>query len=171
MIELENIKRIYFIGIGGIGMSAIARYFISNGITVSGYDKTASALSRELETEGMHIHYKDDISLLDKDADLVVFTPAVPKEHQELNWYRDNGYEVVKRSDVLQIITKNSFNICIAGTHGKTSISTMAGHLLRETGMVVMHSLVGYPLITILIFGEVETMFVLSKLTNMTAHF
>jgi UDP-N-acetylmuramate--alanine ligase len=134
MIELKDIQRIYFIGIGGIGMSAIARYFISRGIVVSGYDRTATLLAKQLEAEGMLIHYSDEISKLDKAADLVVFTPAVPKEHVELNWYRNNGYEVVKRSDVLQIITKDSFNICIAGTHGKTSISTMTGHILRETG-------------------------------------
>lgn len=134
MIELQNIQRIYFIGIGGIGMSAIARYFVTNGVVVSGYDRTATALAKKLEAEGMSIHYTDDASLLDKQADLVVYTPAVPKDHQELNWYRNNGYPVVKRSDVLQIITKDTFNICIAGTHGKTSISTMTGHLLRETG-------------------------------------
>ncbi len=134
MIELKDIQRIYFIGIGGIGMSAIARYFISRGVVVSGYDRTAAVLAKKLEAEGMHIHYSDDISLLDKAANLVVYTPAVPKSHQELIWYRDNGYDVVKRSDVLQIITKDSFNICIGGTHGKTSISTMTGHILRETG-------------------------------------
>lgn len=134
MIELKNIKRIYFIGIGGIGMSAIARFFVSRDVAVSGYDRTATTLSKKLEDEGMQIHYTDEISLLDKEANLVVYTPAVPKDHLELNWYRDNGYDVVKRSDVLQIITKETFNICIAGTHGKTSISTMTGHLLRETG-------------------------------------
>lgn len=134
MIELKDIQRICFIGIGGIGMSAIARYFISRGVVVSGYDRAQTPLTGSLEAEGMQIHYTDDIALLDKAANLVVYTPAVPKDHTELNWYRDNGYAVVKRSDVLQIITKNSFNICIAGTHGKTSISTMTGHILRETG-------------------------------------
>jgi UDP-N-acetylmuramate--alanine ligase len=134
MIALKDIQNIYFIGIGGIGMSAIARYFNNVGVKVSGYDKTATALSQALQAEGMNIHYTDDTSLLDKDAQLVVYTPAVPKNHTELNWYRDNGYEVVKRSDVLQIITKDSFNICVAGTHGKTSISTMTGHILRHTG-------------------------------------
>jgi UDP-N-acetylmuramate--alanine ligase len=134
MIELQHIQRIYFIGIGGIGMSAVARYFATRGVVVSGYDRTRTTLSKQLEEEGMHIHYTDDIALLDKAADLVVYTPAVPKNHSGLNWYRNNGYEVVKRSDVLQIITKDTFNICIAGTHGKTSISTLTGHLLRETG-------------------------------------
>lgn len=134
MIELKDIKRIYFIGIGGIGMSAIARYFKSRGVSVQGYDRTPTALAQKLEGEGMGIHYTDDVSLLDKNADLVVYTPAVPKDHAELNWYRDNNFDVVKRSDVLQIITKDSFNICIAGTHGKTSISTMTGHILRESG-------------------------------------
>lgn len=134
MIELKDIQRICFIGIGGIGMSAIARYFISRGVVVSGYDRTQTPLTKSLEAEGMLIHYTDDIALLDRAVNLVVYTPAVPKDHRELNWYRDNGYAVVKRSDVLQIITKDSFNICIAGTHGKTSISTMTGHILRETG-------------------------------------
>jgi UDP-N-acetylmuramate--alanine ligase len=134
MIELKDIQRIYFIGIGGIGMSAIARYFITRGATVNGYDRTQTPLTKKLQAEGMMIHYADDIDMVDNAADLVVYTPAVPKDHKELNWYRNNGYAVVKRSDVLQIITKDSFNICIAGTHGKTSISTMAGHILRETG-------------------------------------
>lgn len=134
MIELKDIQNIYFIGIGGIGMSAIARYFNANGVKVSGYDRTATPLCLKLESEGMSVHYTDDIALLDKDAQLVVYTPAVPKEHLEMNWYKDNGYAVVKRSDVLQIITKDSFNICVAGTHGKTSISTHIGHILRDSG-------------------------------------
>ncbi|MDA3613662.1 UDP-N-acetylmuramate--L-alanine ligase [Polluticaenibacter yanchengensis] len=134
MKALQNIKRIYFIGIGGIGMSAIARYFNEKATVVSGYDKTRTALCEVLEQEGMMIHYTDDIALLDKDADLVVYTPAIPKDHTELNWYRDNGYEVVKRSDVLQIISEGTFNICIAGTHGKTTTTGMVGHLLKATG-------------------------------------
>ncbi len=134
MIELADIKNIYFIGIGGIGMSALARYFKSREVKVSGYDKTATPLARQLESEGMLIHYTDDVNVLDRDAQIVVYTPAIPKNHAELNWYRDNEYAVVKRSDILQIITKDSFNICVAGTHGKTSISSMIGHILRHTG-------------------------------------
>jgi len=115
-------------------MSALARYFHSRGIRVSGYDKTPSSLTKELEQEGMMIHYEENIDLIPKDAELVVFTPAVPKDHKELVYYQQNEYKVVKRSDVLQIATESSFNICIAGTHGKTTITTMVAHLLRHTG-------------------------------------
>src|SRR5688572_13109215 len=132
--RLLSMKVIYFIGIGGIGMSALARYFHSRGTRVSGYDKTASSLTKELEQEGMKIHYEENVDLIPKDAELVVYTPAVPKEHKELAYYQKNGYKVVKRSDVLQIATESSFNICIAGTHGKTTITTMVAHLLRHTG-------------------------------------
>jgi UDP-N-acetylmuramate--alanine ligase len=125
---------VYFIGIGGIGMSALARYFHSRGARVSGYDKTASSLTKELEQEGMSIHYEENVDRIPKDAELVVYTPAVPKEHKELLYYQQHGYKVVKRSDVLQIATESSFNICIAGTHGKTTITTMVAHLLRHTG-------------------------------------
>ena len=125
---------VYFIGIGGIGMSALARYFHSKGAKVSGYDKTSSSLTKELEEEGMDIHYKENVDLIPKDAEIIVYTPAVPKEHKELVYYQQHGYKVVKRSDVLQIATESSFNICIAGTHGKTTITTMVAHLLRHTG-------------------------------------
>lgn len=125
---------IYFIGIGGIGMSALARYFHSKGVKVSGYDKTPSSLTKELEQEGMSIHYEERVDLIPKDVELVVYTPAVPKDHKELVYYQQKGYKVVKRSDVLQIATESSFNICIAGTHGKTTITTMVAHLLRHTG-------------------------------------
>src|SRR6187399_3354783 len=130
----EKMNSIYFIGIGGIGMSALARYFHSKGAKVTGYDKTPSSLTKELELEGMKIHYEDNVDLIPKDAELVVYTPAVPKEHKELVYYQQNGYKVVKRSDVLQIATESSFNICIAGTHGKTTITTMVAHLLRHSG-------------------------------------
>jgi UDP-N-acetylmuramate--alanine ligase len=125
---------VYFIGIGGIGMSAIARFFFTGGIKVSGYDKTPSALTRELEKSGINIHYEENIERIPKKVDLVVYTPAIPGNHKELVYYRENGYKVVKRSDVLQLITESSFNICIAGTHGKTTITTMVAHLLRDSG-------------------------------------
>ncbi|MGN6402505.1 MAG: Mur ligase domain-containing protein, partial [Flavisolibacter sp.] len=125
---------VYFIGIGGIGMSAIARYFHSKGVAVSGYDKTKTSLTSELEVEGIAIHYSEDVTAIPKDADLIVYTPAVPKDHAELVYYQSNGYKVVKRSDVLGAITAGSFNICVAGTHGKTTISTMVAHILRHTG-------------------------------------
>jgi len=134
LTTLEGVNNVYFIGIGGIGMSAIARYFHSKGIQVSGYDKTRTALTKELEAEGIAVHYAEDLDAAPKDADLVVYTPAVPKEHAELVYYQNNGYKVVKRSDVLQAITADSFNICVAGTHGKTTISTMIAHILRHTG-------------------------------------
>ena len=134
MIKLKDINNVYFIGAGGIGMTAIERFFISRGVKVSGYDKTKTPLTEQLQSEGAFIHFEDSIDLLDKHAQLVVYTPAIPKDHKELNWYRDNGYDVVKRSDVLQIITSDSFNICIGGTHGKTTISSMVGHVLRHTG-------------------------------------
>ena len=115
-------------------MSALARYFHSKGAKVSGYDKTPSSLTKELEEAGMSIHYEENLDLIPRDAEMVVYTPAVPKEHSELVYYQENGYKVVKRSDVLQIVTASSFNICIAGTHGKTTITTMVAHLLRHTG-------------------------------------
>ena len=130
----EKISSIYFIGIGGIGMSALARYFHSKGAKVSGYDKTPSSLTKELEHEGMNIHYEENPALIPKNVELVVYTPAVPKEHTELVYYQENGYTVVKRSDVLQMATESSFNICVAGTHGKTTITAMVAHLLRHTG-------------------------------------
>lgn len=134
MIDIQNIQRIYFLGIGGIGMSALARYFNARGVKVQGYDKTPTILTRQLEEEGIAVHYEDSLELIDKEAQLVVYTPAIPKDHGELNYYRDNGYTVVKRSDVLGAITNSSFNICVAGTHGKTTTSTMVAHILRHTG-------------------------------------
>src|SRR5215470_10864392 len=130
----EKLKSVYFIGIGGIGMSAIARYFHSRGVKVNGYDKTPTALTKELEASGIKIHYEENVDLIPKDAELVVYTPAVPKDHKELVYYQEHNYKVVKRSDVLQWITESSFNICIAGTHGKTTITTMTAHLLRDSG-------------------------------------
>lgn len=129
-----KLNSVYFIGIGGIGMSAIARFFHSRGVKVSGYDKTPTALTKELESSGMAVHYEDNIDLVPRDAELVVYTPAVPKDHKELQYLLDHGYKVVKRSDVLQMITESSFNICIGGTHGKTTITTMTAHLLRDSG-------------------------------------
>jgi UDP-N-acetylmuramate--alanine ligase len=130
----EKVSSVYFIGIGGIGMSALARFFQAKGAKVSGYDKTKSSLTGELEQSGIAIHYEENVERIPKEAELVVYTPAIPKEHAELQYYQQHGYQVVKRSDVLQIITKSSFNLCIAGTHGKTTITTMVAHLLRHTG-------------------------------------
>ncbi len=125
---------VYFLGIGGIGMSALARYFNANGVLVSGYDKTETTLCKELVAEGIKIHYEDNIELIDKNAKLVIYTPAVPKDHKELNYFLAHDYTVVKRSDVLGAITASGFNICVAGTHGKTTTSSMVAHILRHTG-------------------------------------
>lgn len=125
---------VYFIGIGGIGMSALARYYHSLGKKVSGYDRTPTPLTRELEQAGINIHYEENLELAPKDADVVVYTPAIPAGHTELVFYKEHGYKVVKRSDVLQWITESSFNICVGGTHGKTTITTMTAHILRDTG-------------------------------------
>ncbi len=130
----DKMNEVYFIGIGGIGMSAIARFFDAKGIKVSGYDKTPTALTRELEASGIPVYYEENVDRVPKQVSLVVYTPAIPAGHKELEYYRQEGYKVVKRSDVLQIITESSFNICIAGTHGKTTITTMVAHLLRDSG-------------------------------------
>jgi len=132
--EIKKIRSVYFIGIGGIGMSAIARFFHSNGIRVSGYDRGETGLIKELEAEGIRIHFDENVEMIPKDVDIVVYTPAVPRDHKELVFYQQHGYKVVKRSDVLQMITKSSFNICVAGTHGKTTTTTMIAHLLRDSG-------------------------------------
>ena len=134
MNPLTNLKRIYFIGIGGIGMSALARYFNTQGVIVSGYDKTPTALTDSLIKEGISIHFEDDLNQMDKAATVIVYTPAIPAEHSEYNYYKDNGYLVVKRSDVLQWVTENAFTIGIAGTHGKTTTTSMTAHILRHTG-------------------------------------
>ena len=134
MNPLTNLKRIYFIGIGGIGMSALARYFNTQGVIVSGYDKTPTALTDSLIAEGIAIHFEDDLNQIDKAATVIVYTPAIPAEHTELNFFKDNDYLVVKRSDVLQWVTENAFTIGIAGTHGKTTTTSMTAHILRHTG-------------------------------------
>jgi UDP-N-acetylmuramate--alanine ligase len=137
VVELSSLNKndtVYFIGIGGIGMSALARYFYAKGVTVSGYDKTPTPLTKELEAAGIHIHYEENINLVPKQPVMVVYTPAIPKQHTELQYYQQQGISILKRSDVLQLISKSSFNICIAGTHGKTTITTITAHLLRDSG-------------------------------------
>ncbi|MBV9960682.1 MAG: UDP-N-acetylmuramate--L-alanine ligase [Parafilimonas sp.] len=134
MNKLSTIQKIYFIGIGGIGMSALARYFKSRGATVSGYDRATTPLVRELEDEGIDVHFDEDVNVIPKDVDVVVYTPAIPADHEELVYYKENNYTVVKRSDVLQWITENSYDICVGGTHGKTTVTTMIAHILRDSG-------------------------------------
>ncbi len=126
--------KIYFVGIGGIGMSALARYFKSKNCSVSGYDKTSTPLTQALESAGIDIHYNENVDVIPKDVDVVVYTPAIPKDHKELVYYQTNNYKVVKRSDVLQWITESSFNVCVGGTHGKTTVTSMIAHILRDTG-------------------------------------
>lgn len=134
-MNLKQIHNVFFIGIGGIGMSAIARYFKRLGMNVSGYDKTSTHLTQELEAEGIAIHYTDELSNIsdtyqDKEHTLVVYTPAIPKHHAELNYFQQKGFQVKKRAEVLGIITQNTFSLAVAGTHGKTTTSSMLAHIL-----------------------------------------
>jgi UDP-N-acetylmuramate--alanine ligase len=127
------VKEVYFLGIGGIGMSALARFFKNRGCSVFGYDRTSSPLTLELEAEGMEIHYVEDVDLIPDGIDLVVYTPAVPKKHSEYQFFLENGYPILKRSQVLGMISSGYKTIGIAGTHGKTTISTLTAHLLHQT--------------------------------------
>ena len=137
-MELKDIKAVYFIGAGGIGMSALARYFIHKGLVVAGYDKTPSTLTQQLEKEGMVIHYRENVDEIphacrDNKSCLVVYTPAIPAEHQELQYFRDNGFEVQKRAQVLGMLTRSHKGLCVAGTHGKTTTSTMCAHIMHQS--------------------------------------
>lgn len=137
-MELNTIKAVYFVGIGGIGMSAIARYFLHIGAVVGGYDKTPSDLTRQLEKEGALVHYEEDVkqipqACLDKKTTLVIFTPAIPAEHAEMTFFRQEGFEIQKRAQVLGTLTRTLKGLCVAGTHGKTTTSSMAAHLLHQS--------------------------------------
>ena len=139
-MNLNKIHNIYFIGIGGIGMSAIARYFSANGKQVGGYDKTKTDITDSLVALGISVTFKDDISNLDShylnpETTLIVYTPAVPKNHVQLNYFLDNTFKVLKRSEVLGLITEHSFCLAVAGTHGKTTTTSILGHLLNECGV------------------------------------
>ncbi|MBK6609505.1 MAG: UDP-N-acetylmuramate--L-alanine ligase [Sphingobacteriales bacterium] len=134
MFKLQSKRSIYFIGIGGIGMSAIARYFVQKGMAVAGYDRSPSPITNELMQEGIDIHFEENIDLIPKDADMVVYTPAIPETNAELTYYRENGYDVKKRSEVLAWITQSTFTIAVAGTHGKSSVSAMITHILKNSG-------------------------------------
>ena len=136
--NIDTIKSVYFVGAGGIGMSALVRYFLSKGKLVAGYDRTPSELTECLIAEGAQIHYTEDVNLIpegckDPATTLVVLTPAVPQEHAELTYFRNNGLEIQKRAQVLGTITHSSKGLCVAGTHGKTTTSTMAAHLLHQS--------------------------------------
>lgn len=138
-MKLADIKNVYFVGIGGIGMSAIARYFKNIGKNVAGYDKTPTQLTNELIAEGIEIHFTDNCDLIqpqykNQEDTLVVYTPAIPKNHSELNYFNLNNFVVKKRAEVLGIITKDTFCFAVAGTHGKTTTSSILGHILYESG-------------------------------------
>jgi UDP-N-acetylmuramate--alanine ligase len=137
-MELKDIKSVYFIGAGGIGMSAIERYFTHRGAVVAGYDRTPSNLTRQLEKEGILIHYDENVEEIphackDKASCLVIYTPAIPSTHKELTWFRDNGFEVLKRAQVLGMLTRTHKGLCVAGTHGKTTTSTMCAHIMHQS--------------------------------------
>ena len=138
MQNLDNIRSVYFVGAGGIGMSALIRYFLGKGYHVGGYDKTPSELTECLIKEGALIHYEENVELIqdcfrDKESTLVVYTPAVPAEHKELTYFRENGFEIEKRAQVLGFLTNKHKGLCVAGTHGKTTTSTMAAHILHQS--------------------------------------
>jgi UDP-N-acetylmuramate--alanine ligase len=137
-MELKDIKSVYFVGAGGIGMSALARYFLNKGLIVAGYDKTPTDLTRQLEKEGMLIHYEENLDEIpnackQKDTCLIIYTPAIPDTHQELRFFRDNGFEIQKRAQVLGTLTKSHKGLCVAGTHGKTTTSTMCAHIMHQS--------------------------------------
>ena len=140
-MDSDNIHSVYFLGIGGIGMSALARYFKAKGKHVSGYDKTPTALTDELTAEGIDVHFEDNIDIINpkfrnsKSELLVVYTPAVPKEHKEYCYFMENGFTIKKRSEVLGLITRQHFTVAIAGTHGKTTTSSIVAHILKHSGM------------------------------------
>ena len=142
MKDLKHIENVYFIGIGGIGMSALARYFHTNGKRVSGYDKTPSSITQELQALGMEVHYNDrGTTIIDtypnKEETLVVYTPAIPRDFGELVRFRESGYHLKKRAEVLGLIANQVYTLAVAGTHGKTTTSSILGHLLAETGAPV----------------------------------
>ena len=137
-MELKDIKSVYFVGAGGIGMSAIARYFLHKGLIVAGYDKTPSELTHTLEKEGMDIHYEENVQLIpaackEPASTLVIYTPAIPSNHAELVYFRENGFEIQKRAQVLGTLTRTHKGLCFAGTHGKTTTSSMCAHLMHQS--------------------------------------
>lgn len=134
-MNLDSLKQVYFIGIGGIGMSAVARYFHRKGILVSGYDKTPTPLTATLQAEGIDIHFDDDVARIPKQVDLVVYTPAIPAEHQGLQMVKSSGIPCMKRAEVLGLISRSETCIAIAGTHGKTTTSTLVAYLLKKSGL------------------------------------
>ena len=138
MTTKKNTKAVYFLGVGGIGMSAIARYFLHKGMVVAGYDKTPSELTHKLVEEGMSIHYDDNANLIPEECrksetTLVIYTPAIPADHSELKWFRENGFDIQKRAQVLGTLTRSHKGLCVAGTHGKTTTSAMCAHIMHNS--------------------------------------
>lgn len=139
-MNLNEVFSVYFVGAGGIGMSALIRYFLSQGKIVAGYDRTATPLTQKLIEEGAQIHYEDDVNLIpacckQQNQTLVIYTPAIPDDHKELTYFRKGNFNIQKRAQVLGLITRNSKGLCVAGTHGKTTTSTMAAHLLHQSSV------------------------------------
>ncbi len=137
-MELNDIKAVYFVGAGGIGMSAVARYFLNKKLVVAGYDKTPSNLTHDLEKEGMLIHYEENADLIpeackEAKSTLVIYTPAIPADHKELVFFRENGFTIEKRAQVLGTLTRTHKGLCVAGTHGKTTTSTMCAHIMHQS--------------------------------------
>lgn len=137
-MNVNTLKAVYFIGAGGIGMSALVRFFLSKGKKVAGYDRTPSELTQKLNEEGAAIHYEENTALIPDDfkqpeTTLIIYTPAIPANHQELTYFRENGFEIQKRAQVLGMLTRTERGMCVAGTHGKTTTSTMAAHLLHQS--------------------------------------
>lgn len=134
-MDLNKLHSIYFLGIGGIGMSALARYFHGKGVKVSGYDKTRTSLTEQLQREGMEVHYEDDVSVIPADIELVIYTPAVPKDLREYQYFMKSEIPVIKRAQILGELTKDKNTIAVAGTHGKTTVSALIAHLLTQSGL------------------------------------
>lgn len=136
-MKLNEVNHVYFVGIGGIGMSAIARYFVAQGKKVSGYDKTPTVLTEQLSSEGMFVHYDDEVDTIPHDIDLIIYTPAIPKDHKGYNFLMASGLPMMKRSEALGLISKDKKSVGIAGTHGKTTTSAMTTHVLKTGGIDV----------------------------------
>ncbi len=134
-MRLDDVNHVYFIGIGGIGMSAIARYFVAQGKRVTGYDKTQTVLTDHLVAEGMNIHFQDELSFIPSDIDLIIYTPAIPKDHKGYNHLLTSGIPMMKRSEALGLISNGKISVGIAGTHGKTTTSAMTTHVLKVGGI------------------------------------
>ena len=149
-MKLSQYDNIYFLGIGGIGMSALARWFMRQGLNVSGYDRTATTLTSSLAKEGMKVHFDDSVQSIpaevrnNKDKTLVVYTPAIPKDHKEHQFLKENGFTIMKRSEVLGLISRDYVTVAVAGTHGKTTTSSMVAHLLKTANKNMVAFLGGH---------------------------